>query len=70
MKIDNIELENNLVLAPMAGITDLSFRNICKEMGAGLTITEMISAKGIYYGDRSTGGLSQKIGRASCRERV
>lgn len=59
MKIDNIELANNLILAPMAGITDLSFRTICKEMGAGLTITEMISAKGIFYGDRNTDRLSK-----------
>ena len=58
MKIGNIELKNNIILAPMAGITDLSFRVICKEMGAGLVFTEMISAKGIYYGDKNTEKLS------------
>ncbi|MDR7870930.1 MAG: tRNA dihydrouridine synthase DusB [Tissierellaceae bacterium] len=59
MKIGNIELKNNLILAPMAGITDMSFRIICKEMGAGLVVSEMISAKGIYYGDKNTEQLSQ-----------
>lgn len=59
MKIGNIELKNNIILAPMAGITDLSFRVICKEMGAGLVFTEMISAKGMYYGDRKTEELSK-----------
>lgn len=59
MKIGNVELANNIILAPMAGITDLSFRLICKEMGAGLVFTEMVSAKGIYYGDKNTEKLSQ-----------
>ena len=59
MKIGNIELNNNIILAPMAGITDLSFRLICKEMGAGLVFTEMVSAKGMYYGDKNTSLLTQ-----------
>lgn len=59
MKIGNLELKNNIILAPMAGITDLSFRVICKEMGAGLVFTEMISAKGIYYGDKNTEQIAQ-----------
>lgn len=54
LKIGNIELENNVVLAPMAGITDLTFRTICKSFGAGLLYTEMISAKGLYYKDIKT----------------
>lgn len=54
MKIGNIELKNNVILAPMAGITDKTFRTICKEHGAGLVATEMISAKGIYYQDKKT----------------
>ena len=48
LKIKNVELENNIFLAPMAGITDLPFRLICKEFGPGLVFTEMISSKGIY----------------------
>ncbi len=54
LKIRNLRLENNIILAPMAGITDLTFRTICKSFGAGLLSTEMISAKGLYYKDRKT----------------
>lgn len=54
LKIGNVELENNIILAPMAGITDLPFRMICKEFGAGLVYTEMVSAKALYYGDDKT----------------
>ena len=54
MKIGNVELENNIFLAPMAGITDLPFRLICKENDAGLVYTEMVSAKSIFYNDEKT----------------
>ncbi|SDK88070.1 tRNA dihydrouridine synthase DusB [Natronincola ferrireducens] len=54
MKIDNITLSNNVFLAPMAGVTDLPFRLICREMGCGMVYTEMVSAKGLYYGDKKT----------------
>lgn len=54
LKIGNVILENNLVLAPMAGVTDLPFRVLCKEQGAGLICMEMVSAKGIYYNNKNT----------------
>ena len=54
LKIGNIELENNLVLAPMAGVCDLPFRVLCKEQGAGLLCMEMVSAKGIFYRNKNT----------------
>lgn len=54
MKIGNIKLDNNIFLAPMAGITDLPFRLICKENGVGLVYTEMVSAKALFYGDEKT----------------
>ena len=54
LKIGNVELRNNILLAPMAGITDLPFRLICEKYGAGLTYTEMISAKGLFYNDSKT----------------
>ena len=54
LKIGNVELENNILLAPMAGITDLPFRKLCKENGCGLVETEMVSAKAIYYKDEKT----------------
>ena len=57
MKIGNIILKNNVFLAPMAGITDMAFRSICKGYGAGLVYTEMVSAKGLYYNDSSTNTL-------------
>lgn len=49
MKLGNIELEVPLALAPMAGITDLPFRVICRELGSGFTVSEMVSAKGLLY---------------------
>ena len=54
LKIGNVELENNLILAPMAGVTDLGFRKICKEFGPGLVCTEMVSSKAIFYDDSKT----------------
>ena len=63
MKIGNSELENNIFLAPMAGITDLPFRLICKENGAGLVYTEMVSAKALLYGDEKT-----KLLLKTCKE--
>lgn len=54
LKIGNVELNNNIILAPMAGVTDLAFRKICKSCGAGLVVTEMVSSKAIYYGDEKT----------------
>lgn len=63
MKIGNLELENNIFLAPMAGITDLPFRLICKENGAGLVYTEMVSAKALLYGDEKT-----KLLLKTCKE--
>ncbi|EOC99778.1 tRNA dihydrouridine synthase DusB [Caldisalinibacter kiritimatiensis] len=54
MKIGNVQVDNKVFLAPMAGITDMAFRVICKEMGAGLVYTEMVSSRGLYYGDKKT----------------
>ena len=54
LQIGNVTLKNNLILAPMAGITDLPFRIICKSYGVGLTCTEMASSKAIYYNDKKT----------------
>ena len=54
MKIGNVDLENNIFLAPMAGITDLPFRLICKENNAGLVYTEMVSSKALLYKDEKT----------------
>lgn len=57
LTIGNVTLDNNLILAPMAGVTDLPFRVLCKEQGAGLICMEMVSAKGVYYNNKNTESL-------------
>ena len=57
LKIGNVELDNPYILAPMAGVTDLPFRLLCKEQGAGLLCMEMVSAKAIQYNNRNTKAL-------------
>ena len=54
MKIGSFELDNNVMLAPMAGVTDLSFRQLCREQGCSYTVTEMVSAKAVLYNNRNT----------------
>ena len=53
IRIGNLELKNNVIMAPMAGITDVAYRVILEEMGVALTSTEMVSAKGIFYNNRN-----------------
>ena len=59
MRIGNVTLDNNIILAPMAGVTDLPFRLLCKEQGAGLLCMEMVSAKAIYYNNKNTESLME-----------
>ena len=54
LKIGNVTLENNILLAPMAGITNLPFRVICEKFNPGLVYTEMVSSKGLFYDDKKT----------------
>lgn len=54
MQIGKVELDNNIFLAPMAGVTDIAFRGLCKEMGCGLVYSEMISAKALFYDSKNT----------------
>ena len=54
LRIGDTVLENNVILAPMAGVTDLPFRLLCREQGAGMAVTEMVSAKAILYKNRNT----------------
>ena len=54
LKIGNVELQNNLILAPMAGVTDLPFRTIVEKFNPGLVCTEMVSSKALFYGDEKT----------------
>ena len=57
IQIGNVTLENQVFLAPMAGVTDLPFRLLCREMGTGLVCGEMVSAKAIYYKNKNTESL-------------
>ena len=59
LRIGNTVLENNVILAPMAGVTDLPFRVLCREQGAGCVVTEMVSAKAILYNNKNTRELLQ-----------
>ena len=57
MRIGNVEINSQLALAPMAGVTDAAFRQICSELGAGYTVTELISSKALFYHDKKTFSL-------------
>ena len=59
LRIGNTDLENNVILAPMAGVTDLPFRVLCREQGAGCVVTEMVSAKAVLYNNKNTRELLQ-----------
>lgn len=59
MKIGDLQLDNNIFLAPMAGVTDMPFRVICREQGCGFVYTEMVSAKGMHYNDVKSHKLTE-----------
>ena len=59
MRIRNVDIGNGLTLAPMAGVTDRTFRMLCRRQGADYVVSEMISAKAIAYGDRKTPELAR-----------
>lgn len=60
MKIKNIEFKNNIFLAPMAGVADVTFREICQDYGCGAVYSEMVSAKGLFYNDKKTEALLRR----------
>ena len=59
LRIGNVTLKNNIILAPMAGVSDLPFRLLCAEQGAGMVCMEMVSAKAIYYNNKNTDQLME-----------
>ncbi len=61
LKIKNIELKTNVILAPMAGFTDIAFRHMCLEAGAGLVCTEMVSSKALHYKNKKTEDLLESF---------
>ena len=54
LKIKDVELKSNVILAPMAGFTDMAFRHMCLDAGAGLVCTEMVSSKALHYKNKKT----------------
>ena len=60
MRIGNIEVENPIFLAPMAGVTDWAFRTVCAKLGAGVTVTEMVSSRALVYKDQKSAKLLKK----------
>ena len=70
MKIGNIEVNNPLVLGPMAGVTDWAFRTICAEVGADITVTEMVSSRALVYKDKKTAALLRKNEGSICGAQI
>ena len=70
MKIGNIEVNNPLILGPMAGVTDWAFRNICAELGANITVTEMVSSRALVYKDQKSAKLLRKNEGSICGAQI
>ena len=70
MQIGNLEVKNPLALGPMAGVTDWAFRNICAELGAGITVTEMVSSRALVYKDQKSAKLLRKNDGSLCGAQI
>ena len=70
MKLGNLEIMGDLVLAPMAGVTDLAFRTICAELGAAVTVTEMVSSRALIYQDKKSRSLLHKTPLGVCGAQI
>ena len=70
MKIGNIEVENPLFLAPMAGVTDWAYRTVCAKLGAGVTVTEMVSSRALVYQDQKSRKLLRKNEGSICGAQI
>ena len=70
MLIGNIEVKNPVFLAPMAGVTDWAFRTVCAELGAGVTVTEMVSSRALVYKDQKTAKLLKKNSGSICGAQI
>lgn len=70
MRIGNLEVNNPLALGPMAGVTDWAFRSICAEMGAGITVTEMVSSRALVYKDQKSAKLLRKNPGSICGAQI
>ena len=70
MQLGNLKFEGKLVLAPMAGVTDLAFRTVCAELGASVTVTEMVSSRALVYQDKKSVGLLKKTPVGICGAQI
>ena len=70
MKIGNLEVNNPIALGPMAGVTDWAFRNICAQLGANLTVTEMVSSRALCYKDKKSAALLRKTDSGICGAQI
>ena len=70
LNIGQLTIPGNLALAPMAGVTDWAFRTICAELGAGLTVTEMVSSRALVYRDKKSAGLLRKNPGSVCGAQI
>jgi len=70
MRIGNLEVNTPIALGPMAGVTDLAFRTVCAELGANLTVTEMVSSRALVYKDKKSAGLLKKNPGSLCGAQI
>ena len=70
MKLGGFEIENPLILGPMAGVTDLAFRTVCARLGANMTVTEMVSSRALVYKDKKSAGLLKKNPDSLCGAQI
>ena len=70
MQIGTIQIDNPLFLAPMAGVTDWAFRTVCARLGAGVTVTEMVSSRALVYKDQKSAKLLRKNEGSLCGAQI
>lgn len=70
MKLGNLEIKDPLALGPMAGVTDWAFRSVCAEMGANITVTEMVSSRALVYKDKKSAALLKKTPVGICGAQI
>ena len=70
MRLGSYEIEHPLVLGPMAGVTDWAFRNICNQMGANITVTEMVSSRALVYRDKKSAALLKRTSGGLCGAQI
>ena len=70
LKIGHLEVNNPVALGPMAGVTDLAFRTVCAELGANITVTEMVSSRALVYKDKKSAGLLKKNAGSLCGAQI